>query len=486
MSSTDPVSVSVMITSAGSDGVLSFSGTGTYRLDSRGVHLHYTARDREGHEVCSILHLGAGKALLDNGSYRLLLDPARPTVSRLLDGDEGGVTVTTYSIHDGSSRGEGIIALHYALSIRGQVLQDMQVTLAIRPTEGMDRMGRLALEQAELLILRAWSGAVADGSLTEAIPVMPTAAFSPDGIHGDLMSAFCLPAAWAAGMDARDLAGILLRHAGETPDYLSSVTVAGPGYLNFRLHDRWYEDALRFSAEAILRRRRPESWGLSPVPSPGENWRVSLRRRIVAQALDNVLDRAGRRFICIDDDDHYVNSSAPASASVRLFLNGRELSGDTPPSDLPLDALRFLLCVRLDRPVTIDLDSAAREDRSNPYYRVRYARDRIRRVLCRFSDSGYPVPSPGEADFSAPWDGQARSLIQVLCRWDELTAQAARTADPGLIPEYLLTLADRFWAMRRSLLPEDTGTPPDPARMLLCDTVRLTLDDGLGLLGIST
>jgi arginyl-tRNA synthetase len=348
----------------------------------------------------------------------------------------------------------------------------------------MMRTERLAREQAESLILRAWKSAADDGLLAGALPLMPAAEFSDDGTRGDLTSAFCLAAAPAAGMEPRALARLLAGRMGDKGIYLSSAEAAGPGYLNFRLSDRWYRESLSLAAEAGSRRSRPESRYPSPIPDPGKDWGASLRRRIIAQALDNVLERAGACFICIDDEDDYVNRSELVPGPTRLLKNGREAGGDVPPADLPLDALRFLLCTRLDRPVTVDLDVAARSDRANPYYRVRYARDRINRVLRRLADGEQPV-CPAGVELSAPTDGESRSLIRMLSRWDELTAAAARTADPGLIPDYLLALADRFWKQRRALLPPVGSAPADPARTLLCSTVLAVLEDGLRLLGIA-
>ncbi len=128
--------MAVTITSVSHDNVLSFTGVGTWRRDSRGVHLRCTVRDNEGHELVSSVHLGAGMALVDNGSYRLLLDPARPTAARL--GRESGLpelTVTTCLVRDDSGPGGGEIQLRYTLSAMERTLQTMQVTVALRPME---------------------------------------------------------------------------------------------------------------------------------------------------------------------------------------------------------------------------------------------------------------------------------------------------------------------------------------------------------------
>lgn len=136
MNSTDPVRVAVRVISRSGEETLTFSGTGILVRDSRGLHLRYTARDAEGNETTSALHVGAGRALLDSGSSRLLLDPARPTSGQIAA--EGGaldLTVAAHSVRVGLTNAAGQIELHYTLYAKEQVLREMQVTLAIRPME---------------------------------------------------------------------------------------------------------------------------------------------------------------------------------------------------------------------------------------------------------------------------------------------------------------------------------------------------------------
>ena len=129
-------SVRVTVTSVTGDETLVFSGSGALSRDSRGTHLRYTARDDAGNGVTSALHLGMGRAMVDNGSYRLLLDPSRPTSARIAA--EGGaleLTVTTHRVHVDLVGCDGTISLHYTLSAMGRDFQEMQVTLALCPME---------------------------------------------------------------------------------------------------------------------------------------------------------------------------------------------------------------------------------------------------------------------------------------------------------------------------------------------------------------
>jgi arginyl-tRNA synthetase len=62
---------------------------------------------------------------------------------------------------------------------------------------------------------------------------------------GDWSSSVALAAAKASRRPPRALAEALAaRLSSEPPPYVADVSVAGPGFLNFRLHDRWLHDVL--------------------------------------------------------------------------------------------------------------------------------------------------------------------------------------------------------------------------------------------------
>ena len=64
--------------------------------------------------------------------------------------------------------------------------------------------------------------------------------------HGDWSSNVALVCAKAAGRSPRDLAqGLAERIAADPPTHLRQVEVAGPGFVNFHLHDGWLHDVLR-------------------------------------------------------------------------------------------------------------------------------------------------------------------------------------------------------------------------------------------------
>ncbi|MBV8561272.1 MAG: arginine--tRNA ligase [Acidimicrobiia bacterium] len=64
--------------------------------------------------------------------------------------------------------------------------------------------------------------------------------------HGDWASNVALATAKGAGRNPRELASDIVKVLDDDlPPHVSSVEVAGPGFVNFRLHDSWLHDVLR-------------------------------------------------------------------------------------------------------------------------------------------------------------------------------------------------------------------------------------------------
>jgi arginyl-tRNA synthetase len=69
--------------------------------------------------------------------------------------------------------------------------------------------------------------------------------------HGDWSSPVALEVAKAAGRVPRELAGAVAARLNASPPlHVADVEVAGPGFVNFRLHDSWLHDVLRDVVDA--------------------------------------------------------------------------------------------------------------------------------------------------------------------------------------------------------------------------------------------
>ena len=108
----------------------------------------------------------------------------------------------------------------------------------------MTNMIQNAKDQAAALAMAAYKAAAADGTLPEAEVKTAPVEIPKDTANGDYTTSFCLAASKAMRKNPREVAKILTEHMDLSDTYFTSVEIAGPGFLNFRLGDKWYADVL--------------------------------------------------------------------------------------------------------------------------------------------------------------------------------------------------------------------------------------------------
>lgn len=148
------------------------------------------------------------------------------------------------------------------------------------------------------------------------------------------------------------------------------------------------------------------------------------------------------------------------------------------------DAARFFYLMRgAAQHLDFDLRLAAAQSADNPVYYVQYAHARICSVLAKLrAQGGAPPEGPCDlAPLSAPAE---RTLQQLLARWPDDLARAARERAPHRIAVYLRELAQAFhaWYNASTVLAADAALRA--ARLRLALAVRTVLAAGLGLLGV--
>ena len=108
----------------------------------------------------------------------------------------------------------------------------------------MINMVQNAKDQAAALAMAAYQAAVADGTLPEAEVKTAPVEIPKDTANGDYTTTFCLAAAKAMKMNPRQVAQTLIDHTTLTDSYFTSVEIAGPGFMNFRLGGKWFADTV--------------------------------------------------------------------------------------------------------------------------------------------------------------------------------------------------------------------------------------------------
>ena len=101
-----------------------------------------------------------------------------------------------------------------------------------------------AKDQIALLTQKAYTDAVAEGLLPEGVETVPAVEIPKDTANGDYTTTYCLAASKAMHKNPREVAKILTEHMVLDGTYFTSVEIAGPGFLNFRLGSKWYADVV--------------------------------------------------------------------------------------------------------------------------------------------------------------------------------------------------------------------------------------------------
>ena len=101
-----------------------------------------------------------------------------------------------------------------------------------------------AKDQVLELTLAAYRKAAEAGLLPADCPVQPSVEIPKDTANGDYTTTFCLAAAKALRKNPREVAQILLDNMDLEGSYFTSAAMAGPGFLNFTLGQRWFSETV--------------------------------------------------------------------------------------------------------------------------------------------------------------------------------------------------------------------------------------------------
>ncbi|MEY8386880.1 arginine--tRNA ligase [Oscillospiraceae bacterium 38-13] len=106
----------------------------------------------------------------------------------------------------------------------------------------MTNMIQNAKDQAAALAMAAYRAAVEAGALPQAEVHTAPVEIPRDAANGDFTTTFALAASKALRQPPRAIAQALLDHMDLAGSYFTSAEIAGPGFLNFRLGQRWFEE----------------------------------------------------------------------------------------------------------------------------------------------------------------------------------------------------------------------------------------------------
>ena len=164
----------------------------------------------------------------------------------------------------------------------------------------MANLIQAAKDSANDILLAAYAKAAEKGQLPAGAALSGTVEIPKDTANGDFAANHAMTGARALHMAPRKIAEILIENADLGGSWFSSLETAGPGFLNFRLSEKWYADVLDAvrtegddygrTAEGQHKRVMVEFVSANPT---GPMHMGNARGGVLGDALASVLDRAG-------------------------------------------------------------------------------------------------------------------------------------------------------------------------------------------------
>jgi len=97
---------------------------------------------------------------------------------------------------------------------------------------------------ADELIEKAYTKAVSSGAFTDGGSLIGKVEIPKDTLNGDYAANHAMSAAKTLKLPPHKIAEILVSNMDLSGSYFENVEIAGPGFLNFRLSDKWYGKVL--------------------------------------------------------------------------------------------------------------------------------------------------------------------------------------------------------------------------------------------------
>ena len=331
-----------------------------------------------------------------------------------------------------------------------------------------------------------------------------------DPERGDLSANLALAWARASGRSPVELAGLLVDRLPASP-FFQEVRVEGPGFLNFSLSPRGFEEIVR----DVLRRgplcaRTDGGAGREVVVprAPGSPRTLAeVRQEALLEVRSRLLEATGHRVL-------REGVAGRPRDPVRLTGGHDPVPYPELADRLGLPVLRFLLLER-EGPLELDPDLAEDPTLANPARRVLYAWTRVEGLLptaaallgppaCgpalrELPPPGAPPREPtppgppartafprpdGTEDLSPLGTPAERELIRLLEELPWLCEAAARQDRPHLLAGWALALAGRFhpYYNHEQILGPVARTRR--ARVALAQAVGWGLEAACGILGV--
>ena len=231
-----------------------------------------------------------------------------------------------------------------------------------------------AKAQVRQLTAAAYDKAAAAGLLPAGIAVEPAVEIPKDTANGDYTTTFCLAAAKALKKNPRQVAQILMDHMDLAGSYFTSVEMAGPGFLNFRLGNKWFRDTVAcveqegaaYGCNDTLKGQKIMVEFVSANPT-GPMHMGNARGGVLGDTLASVLQKSGAdvwREFYVNDAGNQIEKFAKSLEARYLQIIKGEDAVEFPEDGYHGDDIRELARAFYDREGEkyLDCDQKTRHD----------------------------------------------------------------------------------------------------------------------------
>lgn len=199
----------------------------------------------------------------------------------------------------------------------------------------MPNMIQNAKDSISQILNAAYRKAAEKGELPAGAALTGTVEIPKDNANGDFAANHAMAGAKALHMAPRKIAEALIANTVLDGSWFASIEVAGPGFINFRLADKWYADVLQAVTEEGLDYGRSDIGHgqkvmvefVSANPT-GPMHMGNARGGVLGDALASVLERAGyqvwREFYVNDAGNQIEKFANSIDARYRQLLLGEE------------------------------------------------------------------------------------------------------------------------------------------------------------------
>lgn len=199
----------------------------------------------------------------------------------------------------------------------------------------MANMIQMAKDQITELVNKAYLKAAEKGELPAQLELKGGVEIPKDTANGDYAANFAMASAKLFGMPPRKAAQTLIDNMELAGSWFESVEIAGPGFMNFRMGDKWYGDVLKnIAAEGTDYGRCDIGGGkklmvefVSANPT-GPMHMGNARGGVLGDALASVLERAGynvwREFYVNDAGNQIEKFATSIEARCLQLVNGED------------------------------------------------------------------------------------------------------------------------------------------------------------------